>query len=421
MGLHGIEAGLVGRGLSRIEQGGGNFHPAAGGDAAYELRVDTLFASGDWIAPADLDGTVKVELIGAGGGSTEAAGEHYAGGGGAYARLNAFAATPESAYAVVIGASVADADGGDTTFNSTSCVAKGGLSGGNGSTGGSAASSTGDAKFDGGDGARGTGGLRIGGASAGDTAAGAGIMGGTTWGAWGNAVNANGYGFGGSISAAAATLAGARGEARLSYLKPVTAGRQRVTARTFTNVSLNASHPVDLPAAEVGDLLLVVTSISSNATLSVPEDWTIIVQDVNSIFVRGALITKIAEGSDTLTCTISAAHSGAYIAMTIKNGALPDATANNSASAANANPPSHSPAGGSGDYLWLAAAAWNGNAGPAVTGIPSGYNSFVWFRGRDSVVGVCERFATASSEDPGAFTSSAEQYVAITVAIPAAA
>lgn len=137
-------------------------------------------------APTNADEAI-VELWGAGGGTTlgTLVTGHGGGGGGEYARANAYAITGGATYPLTVGAGGAYATpttaGGASTFDTTGVVANGGQPGvagtvlGQGAGGAGGTNGTGDVTFDGGDGG-GSGGVLIigggGGGSGGDSAAG---------------------------------------------------------------------------------------------------------------------------------------------------------------------------------------------------------------------------------------------------------
>lgn len=141
-----------------------------------------LTSGTSWAVPGDFNKfNNTVEAIGGGGGgagadvSPNVSGG--AGGGGAYSKINNFDPGGSGTINYVIGTGGSGAtgtpftgtNGGDTTFNVSSVVAKGGLAGGNGSTGGQASAGTGSTKFSGGNGGVGktalTGGAGGGGAA----------------------------------------------------------------------------------------------------------------------------------------------------------------------------------------------------------------------------------------------------------------
>lgn len=115
-----------------------------------------------WVVPAGVT-SVRVDCIGAGGGTNTVAGT-YGGGGGAWSRVATLSVVPGATVYANVGASAIATAGGDTWINTASnaapssasqgCMAKGGLNGifGGGGTGGQASSSIGDSKSSGGNG-----------------------------------------------------------------------------------------------------------------------------------------------------------------------------------------------------------------------------------------------------------------------------
>lgn len=118
--------------------------------------TDTYTTNGTWTAPTGItSATVKAWGGGASGEGKTANGGGAGGGGGAYAE-KVVTVVPATGYAVAIGAggvgtTGAIAAGGDTTFASTTVVAKGAAS----QTGGLSSTSVGDTVFAGGDGGNG--------------------------------------------------------------------------------------------------------------------------------------------------------------------------------------------------------------------------------------------------------------------------
>jgi len=171
-----------------------------------------------WTVPVGVT-SVKVEAIGGGGGG----GGHYGsgGGGGAYATASNISVTPGSSISVSVGtagtagsnASDNATAGGDTTFNTTTVVAKGGARGVRTSlsttAGGSAAASTpSTGAFSGGGGGAGENGFGSGGGGGGGASKlGAGGNGGTPT----NAAGVRGGGGGGSGGGTAGAATGAGG------------------------------------------------------------------------------------------------------------------------------------------------------------------------------------------------------------------
>ncbi len=131
--------------------------PAFAGEAQVVVSIAGTYR---WQCPVGVT-TIYVECFGGGGnGGAGSPGTSHAGGGGgggAYARRIAVPVTPGTVYTFVVGG-----PSGDTTFtgdSGTQVIAKGGSVGTSAGfgAGGSAASSTGDTKFSGGDGGAGSG------------------------------------------------------------------------------------------------------------------------------------------------------------------------------------------------------------------------------------------------------------------------
>jgi hypothetical protein len=167
-----------------------------------------------FVAPVGLSpATVSVVCIGGGGGSTVGSGFSYigngGGGGGELRYKNGISVTGGSSYTVVVGArgvfgrtdgAQTSTAGGQSSFNSTTCVANGGGRGLNSSTAGAGGSGgTGDGGGNGGAGGSGDGGDRPGGGGGAGGYSGAGGAGGVgnTGGSGSGGANGSGGGSGG--------------------------------------------------------------------------------------------------------------------------------------------------------------------------------------------------------------------------------
>lgn len=381
------------------------------------LAMDTFLASGTWTCP--ITGTARVQCWGAGGGGQTAVG---GGGGGAYAETPDVAVSPGN-YTITVGAGAVNTNGGDSSFGST-VIAKGGLSRGNGGTGGTASASTGTIKYDGGEGTA-SGAAGVGGGSAGslgattDTSAGApdGAGGGI-----GGALTTQLGGGGGNSGAAG--RAGSRGEVRISYDVEATVGYPRCRGRSEgRDASATTSRSAVLPSGIVaGELLLLWLVIDAAATYTAT-GWTEVLNAAQGSDVRGVLLRKTAAGSDTLTIDTGSSVVVHQQSWRFANAGTPTGTTA-AASSTNADPPEHTPAGGSAKYYWLVLAGWDGNSAtfntlntwPADTGA----RRIVPRREQTLAVtsAACERLLEASAFNPSAWTSDSEQWVAATVAIP---
>lgn len=388
------------------------------------LTIDTFLADGTHTTPAELTspgGTpnaVYVEAWGAGGGGTTDTG---GGGGGAFA-AGEVAVAPSTGYAVVAGQSVSNTNGGDSSYNATSIVAKGGLSGGNGGTAGTAAASTGATKFSGGAGALGTG-NQSGGAGAGSGGAASGVTAGLVD---GGIVQAGGVGrfFGGGGGSQAATqLAGGHGAVSVSYLTPAPTGFPRLKGYARgRSVANGTSHVVDFSDVssliEVGDRLVLCVASDGAPDLSVT-DWTE-VEDVNDTSVVAcAVFTKVAAGSDSATISATATEAMSWTVLVFSASGAPTATGA-TGSSTNADGPSHDH-GSSAKCVWLSVVAWD--LLPVISAAPANYGNVILVPAGTLVgatLGIAMRFLEAQTENPGAWTSATEQWAAITVALPAA-
>lgn len=317
----------------------------------------TYTANDNWIAPADVT-SVVVEAWGgggAGGGRTSNGGG--GGGGGGEYRKGTVTVTPGSRYAIVVGAAVnggtgTGTNGNNSTFNSTSVVAKGGTggsggagtSGGAGGTGGTGATANangGAGGNGGGSGTAGGGGGEAGGASGvGATGGNASGSTGGTAGSGNNADGGDGGGGRGSTQGAGSpgvapggggggayrTAAnqnggqGARGQVKLTYTTNAidaiplgTTGEQ--TTQTSTNLS------VTVPAGYTNTLLKIAiqsrggsdTNLPANSVTANGNSCTKARNDIYDDVDSGQLMTEIyyQVAPATGTYNITVGHAGA--------------------------------------------------------------------------------------------------------------
>lgn len=145
--------------------------------------------------------------------------------------------------------------------------------------------------------------------------------------------------------------------------------------------------------------------------------------------VCGCFYYRIFETGDTddaLTMSVSGRR--AYVTFVIRPTSgfeLHAEFASATASSGSADPPIVTPSGGTRDYLAIAMAAVDASSTPNLTAGPSGYSGVVTSGASGSVsggtsviVGADWKFLTGvSSENPGAFTNSSEQWTASTMMI----
>lgn len=201
-----------------------------------------------------------------------------------------------------------------------------------------------------------------------------------------------------------------------------------VTPTTFSTT--NTSLAINLSPAVAGDLLVVNLALRYPATFTAPSGWV----EVGSADAGGVgeltIFTKVATGSEgsTAAFTSSVANIGAAQCRTLTgvDTATPPqmGTANSGGvPGTTANPPALTPTWGSASTTWL---AYMGTAasGATTSAGPAGYSNFAFTNysggGASAGTGSAYKVATAASEDPGAFTSSADRWwIAATFAVKA--
>ncbi len=191
------------------------------------------------------------------------------------------------------------------------------------------------------------------------------------------------------------------------------------------------SHTVSLPSGIVsGDLLIVgfVTWVDEPPTF--PAGWTSIFTGViKAGNTRGSVYYRQADGTEgsSITVTTVGADNSGHIAYRISGHEDPAtqapeiATDNNGGSSTTTpNPPSLTPTGGAEDFLWLAIVL---NRRNEPTAYPTSYVNTFSARASQGPNGSLntsgsERQLNATSEDPSAFTISANRYaIAATIAV----
>ena len=195
------------------------------------------------------------------------------------------------------------------------------------------------------------------------------------------------------------------------------------TAVTAVDTRLN-DHPITMPSGiVVGDLIVVILSVDKDGVISVDtgasgSNWTIEDNVNQNTRVVSAVVWKVAEGSDVLELDTTHMEKSTAHAYRISGASTLDLTSAK-ANSSNADPPNHTPSGGELNYLWLAASC-NDGAGIEASAAPSSYTDLIVASTAASAVSTARRELTASSENPGTFTTAADDWVAFTIAIPPA-
>lgn len=208
---------------------------------------------------------------------------------------------------------------------------------------------------------------------------------------------------------------------------PVVEGRSKTS---WPGPTVGTSHVITLPSGIVaGELLFVVAhtdDLASASGMSASAGWTEVCDIANTSYHRLAAYSKIAEGSDSLTITLSTSSERLnYICWRISGArAVHASSATATGFSTSHNTPTCAPGVGTKDFLWIAVAGELSGGDTTYSSFPSGYgntNNMPAFTRSSTVVhllGSCEKTANGSSEYPGAFTAATNSYyIANTFAI----
>lgn len=198
------------------------------------------------------------------------------------------------------------------------------------------------------------------------------------------------------------------------------------------------THTIALPnGCATGKKLITFVGIDGTPTTTTkPTAWADIIATANdggnNIFL--SVWERQIDGSegftgtgDTVTFATVTAQRSRHHTFLIASGhdtttASEGASAGSAGTSTTPDPPSLTPGGGSKAYLWLALCTKDTSDSP-VSAWPSGYtntgeSSGGSFAASDVAIGWATKEATASSDDPSAFTiGESEQWVAATVAV----
>lgn len=201
------------------------------------------------------------------------------------------------------------------------------------------------------------------------------------------------------------------------------------TRATSTETGNVTTHTITMPSGITsGDLLIVFMAVDGSAGgVTPPTGWTEISLSGSNSSVDEFFFWREADGTEGSTEDFTSGNSqkSGSIAFRISGAEDPDTTPpevttnSSSGNGSAADPPSLSPSGGSDDYLWIALVGASHQASP--TAAPTNYSNLQTANsggGGGAMAASAERTLTASSEDPGAFGSTAlTSWDAYTVAI----
>lgn len=181
------------------------------------------------------------------------------------------------------------------------------------------------------------------------------------------------------------------------------------------NSANTTSHSITMPGGMTnGNLIVVIWGCDGNTPLTFTSGWTKIDQEAQGAVVKGVILYKYVTGSDSLTITTNASEQSSSIVYELNNAA-PPLTASSSGNSTNGDPPNLA-TDKSRDYLWIA--AYISDDQNVASAAPSGYANLITKNGGSTgaaSISTADKTATASSEDPGTFTSATEQWVTFTL------
>lgn len=176
------------------------------------------------------------------------------------------------------------------------------------------------------------------------------------------------------------------------------------------------SHAVTMPSGIEVDNLLVVFFGCDASTITVPSGWTVRGEQLNGTGVRRlAIITKRAEGSDTLTVTTSGTTASGHTAYRMEtNNDIELAFFTNAGFGTTGDCPALTPAGGSQKYTWISAITFTGT----LTSYPANYTNNQQDSASTNDTVSATRDLEASTEDPASFQwTTISTYITATVAV----
>ena len=185
-----------------------------------------------------------------------------------------------------------------------------------------------------------------------------------------------------------------------------------------------ASATVTFPSGIVdGDLLVGITQISSDDSITYPGGWTLADTLTDGGNVRSSVWYRQADGTEsgTFTVTIGDSENSIHMIYRISGADLvatqaPEADHFESAATALPDPPNLNPAGGTKDFLWLSG-MFIRNLGGSVP--PSGFGSTLIRAVGTGHGATAQRNLSAGSLNPSTWdaTPSSPSWVASTIAI----
>ena len=205
-------------------------------------------------------------------------------------------------------------------------------------------------------------------------------------------------------------------------ISPVSVAPIAVVNTNTSQEAASSAQTVSLPASLVsGNLLLMILGVTNTATVTTPSGWTQLVK--SEWTSTGAVYYKTSDGAEgaSVEVTIGAAEDCGHVTYQIENWkGTPEAVAFATASE---DPPSLTPSWGSDENIYIPVVTMHALTTDA-SAAPSGYSGLLTAIGNTTTRGVvwaASKIATSTSENPGIFTGTANQYPqATTIAVQGA-
>jgi hypothetical protein len=204
-----------------------------------------------------------------------------------------------------------------------------------------------------------------------------------------------------------------------------------ISARTSSETTSNSgTHSVSLGSPSAGELIVVISSFDETPDFIYPDPavsgtkWhrSAIVYDSGAASLASVVHWKIAEGSDALTLISETAEQCSHFAIRISGHASAVALASANGSSTNADPPNVAITGAAQDVLFIAASCQDAQV--VASAAPTGYANLTTKAATNiagASISIADKTANANSDNPGAFTTATEQWVAWAIAIPSVA
>lgn len=199
-----------------------------------------------------------------------------------------------------------------------------------------------------------------------------------------------------------------------------------IASRTTTvDAGTDFAHAIGLGSPSAGDLLLVFFSanLSTPSSIVVHEAisgaaWTAIAHSTSGNSSRLAVFAKIAAGGggDVLTLLTNGAVRATAVCYRITgHGSSVAVGSFASATSTNGDPPAVSISGAAQDVLFIAALA---SASSVASAAPASYGTLTTAAGTISAVSTADRNLNATTDNPGTFTNTSQNWTAVAVAVP---